>query len=394
MLQMKDFRRIISEAFLIGFFLLLLFCASNESELSKRIAVFSVNGSKPILATIILLVAFSFICIQHMKIKTDNVMNLLIVRFILYLIPCFLVQESTEFQIGLVAGVACSFMAYSLGKESTCTDKFIAIVMSTAAIVIAFQVLMTAQIRGLNINSSDLKWWMVIPIGQTNAIGTYFIPMVIVLDGFKNTKRGIYKSVLITIEWGLIASILFMGSRSTFILMGIYMIIRYLVPRTTISKKMMSRMLFAILIAVVGVIVVLLNNKNVMIQFAGKFNFNSLTYTRFKVYQETLAVFGQHFLLGRGAYAYKVYDAVMAHNFVLESLVESGILGSIPFFIALIICLRRMNQLKRMRSTYLYAVVFMLIKAMIEPTFYLVSIEIFFWLFVGFGVRQEMESEV
>ena len=63
-------------------------------------------------------------------------MNLLIVRFILYLIPCFLVQESTEFQIGLVAGVACSFMAYSLGKESTCTDKFIAIVMSTAAIVI------------------------------------------------------------------------------------------------------------------------------------------------------------------------------------------------------------------------------------------------------------------
>ena len=111
-------------------------------------------------------------------------------------------------------------MAYSLGKESTCTDKFIAIVMSTAAIVIAFQVLMTAQIRGLNINSSDLKWWMVIPIGQTNAIGTYFIPMVIVLDGFKNTKRGIYKSVLITIEWGLIASILFMGSRSTLILMG------------------------------------------------------------------------------------------------------------------------------------------------------------------------------
>ena len=75
-------------------------------------------------------------------------------------------------------------------------------------------------------------------------------------------------------------------------------------------------------------------------------------------------------------------------------MVESGILGSIPFFIALIICLRRMNQLKRMRSTYLYAVVFMLIKAMIEPTFYLVSIEILFWLFVGFGVRQEMESEV
>ena len=76
---------------------------------------------------------------------------------------------------------------------------------------------------------------------------------------------------------------------------------------------------------------------SVMVQFAGQFSFDSLTYTRFKVYQEALAVFGQHLLFGRGAYAYKVYDAVMAHNFVLESLIESGILGSVPFFVALII---------------------------------------------------------
>ena len=118
-----------------------------------------------------------------------------------------------------------------------------------------------------------------------------------------------------------------------------------------------------------------------------------MTYTRFKVYQEALAVFGQHLLFGRGAYAYKVYDAVMAHNFVLESLIESGILGSVPFFVALIICLKRMSQSKRMQNTYLYAVGFMLIKALMEPTFYLSSFEIFFWVFVGFAMRQEENKQ-
>ena len=325
MIRVRDFKQVISGAFLIGFFLLLLFCVSGESELSKRIVVFSIEGSKPILAAIMLLLAFCLTCVHGMKVRTDSITKLLIVRFVLYLIPCFFVQESSQLQIGLIAAVACSFMAYSVGKEGICTDKFIAFVMCVAAIVISLQVLTTAQVRGLSINSSDLKWWMVIPIGQTNAIGTYFIPMIIVIDGYRNTRKGMFRNILTIIEVCLIASILFMGSRSTLVLIGIYLIIRYLVPRAKISKQMMTRMLVIIPIIIVGLIVFLMKNMSVMVQFAGQFSFDSLTYTRFKVYQEALAVFGQHLLFGRGAYAYKVYDAVMAHNFVLESLIESGI---------------------------------------------------------------------
>lgn len=46
MIRVRDFKQVISGAFLIGFFLLLLFCVSGESELSKRIVVFSIEGSK------------------------------------------------------------------------------------------------------------------------------------------------------------------------------------------------------------------------------------------------------------------------------------------------------------------------------------------------------------
>ena len=173
MIKVRDFRRIINELFLISFMLILLLCVGEESELSKRIVVFTVKGSKHILVAVILAMTFCLTCIQKMRLKTDRVAEFLVIRFFLYLIPCLFVRDGSQLQIGLIAAVACSFMAYTVGKENECSDSFIALVLGGAACVISIQVLVTVFTRGLNINSPDLKWWMVIPIGQTNAIGTY-----------------------------------------------------------------------------------------------------------------------------------------------------------------------------------------------------------------------------
>lgn len=211
MIKAHDFRRIVNELFLILFMLLLLLCVGEESELSKRIVVFTIRGSKHILTAVMLLITFGLTCIRKMRIKTDRVAELLIIRFLLYLIPCLFANENAQLQTGLIAAVACSFMAYTVGKENECSDRFIALALGGAACVISIQVLITAFTRGLNINSSDLKWWMVIPIGQTNAIGTYFLPMMILLDGLKNSKDGFRRYILVLIEVLLIASILLMG---------------------------------------------------------------------------------------------------------------------------------------------------------------------------------------
>lgn len=389
MIKVRDFRRIINELFLITFMLILLLCVGEESELSKRIVVFSVKGSKHILTAVILAMTFGLTCIQKMRLKTDRVTELLVIRFLFYLIPCLFVRDGSQLQIGLIAAVACSFMAYTVGKENECSDRFIALVLGGAACVISIQILVTVFTRGLNINSSDLKWWMVIPIGQTNAIGTYFLPMMILLDGFKNTKNGFYRYILLLIEAVLLASILFMGSRSTLIIMAVYFVIRYLMPKAQISKQMMRRLLIAVPVLLFGIFLFLVKNNGAVAQFASQFSVNSLVYTRLKVYQEAMEVFGKHIFFGRGAYSYKVFDAVMAHNFVLEALIESGIIGSIPFFAAVIICIKQLKKNKKFQGNYLYAVVFMLIKALMEPTFYMASFEIFFWLLVGLGLREK-----
>ena len=242
MIKVRDFKRIINELFLISFMLILLLCVGEESELSKRIVVFTVKGSKHILTAVILAMTFCLTCIQKMRLKADRVVELLVIRFLLYLIPCLFVRDGSQLQTGLIAAVACSFMAYTVGKENECSDSFIALVLGGAACIISIQIFVTAFTRGLNINSSDLKWWMVIPIGQTNTIGTYFLPMMILLDGLKNTKNGFRRYILVLIEVVLMTSILFMGSRSTLILMAVYLVIRYLMPKAKISKQMMTRL--------------------------------------------------------------------------------------------------------------------------------------------------------
>lgn len=391
MMKERNFGKIVNESFLILFMILLVFFANKKNELDQRIAVFAINGNKHILAAILLVVVFGLICVNKKNIKVDIVAKLLIIRFVLYLIPCLFVNESSELQIGFIMAVLCSVMAYIVGRENDCSDEFIALVMGAFAIIIALQIFITALIRGVGINSSNLKWWMVIPIGQTNTIGTYFLPMFILVDGLQNTKSGIYRTIFIAIEVLLVASVFFMGSRSTLILLIAYLAVRYLIL-SRISRAVAIKLLIALPIVLVAVII-FSQDIGAIFKFISQFNLNSLMYTRIRVYQESWDIFCKHIILGRGAYAYEAYDAVMAHNFILESLVENGIIGTVPFLVALILSLKELKSVKRFQNAYFYVVVFILIKSSIEPTFYSATFEIFFWLLVGLGIRKENAEE-
>lgn len=391
MIKVSQYQRALGKIFL-GTFLILLLFVSGQSELSNRIVVFTVHGNKNTLSGMLLLLTFCLFLVCGTKIKVDDVTSLLIVRFFLYLIPCVFVEESSQLQFGLIAAVGCSFVAYYLGKRGAYTERFISIAMGSAATIIALQVFITAITRGLSINSEALKWWMVIPIGQTNAIGTYFLPMLILLDGYKNEKQGKWRKILIFIELFLVLSTLFMGSRSTLILTIFYFVLRYFLLKLKFRRKELRNLIIYVFTLMVIVIVFLYNNTEAIMAFLSNFSLYSLTYTRLQVYQEAITVFGQHFIFGRGAYAYSAYDAVMAHNFVLESLIQSGIIGSIPFFLAIYICLKKIYAMKWLQKTYLYAIAFLLLKALMEPTFYLISFEIFFWLIVGLGMSRELPA--
>lgn len=60
----------------------------------------------------------------------------------------------------------------------------------------------------------------------------------------------------------------------------------------------------------------------------GRFGVSTLFSNRINVYKETMELIFQHLLFGRSAYSYHVFDAVKAHNWLLESLVQTGLIGT------------------------------------------------------------------
>lgn len=249
------------------------------------------------------------------------------------------------------------------------------------------QIVHTAIVRNLGAFSDDLKWHMVIPTGQTNTIGTYFIPMFIMIDGLRRLQRRRKKNVFFVIEALLVVLLPLMGSRSTLLITLLYIMIRYIMPRANFTRGTIVRTILSIVGCTLILAVAMIVSSPTMESFQTLFSLYSMTFSRFQVYKESVALFLEYPIFGRGPYSYHAYDAVFSHNFILETLVQQGIVGSIPFIAAIFIVVRRLKRLGRFHATYFYAVVFLLIKGLMEPTFFLLNFEIFFWFFVGAGCR-------
>lgn len=75
-IKISQYQKALSKIFL-GTFLILLLFVSGQSELSNRIAVFTVHGNKNILSGMLLLLTFCPFLVFGTKIKVDNVTKLL-----------------------------------------------------------------------------------------------------------------------------------------------------------------------------------------------------------------------------------------------------------------------------------------------------------------------------
>ena len=88
-----------------------------------------------------------------------------------------------------------------------------------------------------------------------------------------------------------------------------------------------------------------------------------------------------------------VGDAVMTHNLVLEALVQSGIVGTILFLMALLETFFRLRNRTNLGYCYYYIFIVLIIRGMVEPTFFLLGFEIVFWLMMGYGYRFSERSD-
>lgn len=367
----------------------LILVSANETEISKRIVVPYLVGNKSLYLFVIIAIGWVIQFILMRETCICKIEFLLVVRGILFIFSNMIPATDGNIQVGIVLAVCIAPFAFSIGRKSKIKHETIAFICTLAGVVIASQIIYTYLYHGLNIlDMQNLKWWMVIPIGQTNNIGSYLLFFLVMADDLRNrTSRVMWKSLLYVALIIISIAFFIMGSRASLLMFSIYLFIRYCLPRASKDKKYKTRLLGILFISLIAVIYLLIMKLSFIYSVMDLFDFNSLTSTRFQVYAESIILFWQHPFFGRGTVPFAVGDAVMTHNLVLEALVQSGIMGTVFFIAALFKTFRKLHNRTELGYCYYYIFVLLIIRGMVEPTFFLLGFEIIFWLMMGYGYR-------
>ena len=276
----------------------------------------------------------------------------------------------TDYQNGIMLTYFVCIIAYLWGKEVN--KNFIAKILFLSLIVILFQLIVTYIGRELSFqNITNLKWWMWIPIGQTNTIGCYVIGMVTYI-----CSSGIKKILKFISYFIAFLCILFTVSRSGLLFFGLYTI--YIIVKWILSdtKRRSVRIVSVCAFFVLFISIYILSDSSLF----ERFNWDSLTSSRFQVYKEGLELFFRYPITGVTAYSFKIYDSVKAHNWVLESLIESGIFCSIILFYVIYLVIKIVSKRNK---EYLPFVAVYLLQGLVEPNLFTIGFDVFFWLLIG-----------
>ena len=337
-----------------------------------------------VMATISVL-AILLIVINGKK-SVNDVATWLIIRIPLYFLPILFI--SGDYKIGVAYAVFQCFFSYFIGHNYEGELSKVIKVIALFSICIAIEVYAVIIINGISIFAPDLKWYMVIPMGRSNYIDTILIPSFMLVDLFYVHRSNPWLRLFFSIFIG--GAVLATGSK-----LGLAVFIAYLVvesfeyffeanklKRSTILKGGIF-ILFIILILIFALTVFSDEIYGIVFRYVN----NNIFENRIKVFSDSFNLIFESFLFGRSAYSYHVFDAAKAHNWILESLIQTGVAGTVVYIVCLILSIKKINNLKdkRMRRMWLFFVVFYLIHGLGEPNLFGTTSDAFFWLMIGFA---------
>lgn len=365
-------KNLISEILLLFLFCGYIFISNDKDIVRAPITVSHLNANKT--AFMLFICIMATLLTGNVFFASDEVTNALILRAFIFYVICLLLYSlnifSAEFQYGILVTYFICIMAYLWGRDFV-VQKEICFLLFSCLVVILIQLVATFVIKNLSFSAvDDMKWWMKVPIGQTNTIGCYVMGMTLYIC-CSDVKK-ILKIFTLLLAFIIL---LFTYSRSGQLMFALYLV--YILVKKLFSKKSVKTYI-GILIAIFAFIVsiVFLNEKYGLLK---RFDLNSLTDSRIKVYKESLILFFKN-PFGIGAYKFHVFDADKAHNWILESLVQSGVLGTTFFILAIVYAYKK---IKKNNQSFLPFIVFYLLHGLVEPNLFTVSSDVFFWLLVG-----------
>ena len=337
--------------------------------------------------------------IKKDSINADVINFLLLFRIGIYLIPLIYIYNTNGF-FGNYFSVIASLMTY-LVFSSKNIDNY-----SSYNRLIKFIIIITfiqTIITAININSTGksiyYKLYMETPIGSSNFIGCIILPMIVFIIFFEEKKY--IKSLIIIL--GLITLILIRSKNAliVFLIFIVYFLIKKLVKSFFNLKNYMDKRLSIFLICFISFFILtiaffivkfVLNKFYMGIQLDGNGILkiiNAFSSGRLDVYLAELTRWSNNPLFG-GGMVYKVGE-MRAHNWIIEALVQSGILGLTVFFILLCIWYRKIKfyikKDKFIRACFI-SVIAILLQGLFEVSIFTTSIDILLWIFIGLSISK------
>lgn len=369
------------------FFCLFFFCwlfVFNPSDVDKAYVDSLFGPHITVSPTLCLLIIslITLICLLATRsLRVDKFLLLFLVRIPLYFIP--LLYLSGTFNWGTAYAVFQTCFAFYLGYSYKGSLRRIIPILTTVSLILSFEIFLIVAVKLPEVQSlSGLKCWMKLPFGQTNYLALYLIVFMVLTNVFFRSKR---KKLVIAYNIVIVAAVVFTNSRSALIVLGVYYLIELILFIKHHKLKLWHILSFAGVIVIGGVVVAV--RWDVFYPFISRFSFEALAGNRIKVYKDVLVLIAQNPWLGRSAFAYKAFDAVRAHNFILEAIVQTGIIGTILYIGLMVVVLLQLLKIRYARARYallaFYALTFL--HGLVEPNLFSPWSDTLVWFLFGMG---------
>jgi hypothetical protein len=401
----KPLKSTITWFYFFAFFLALCFIDEvNLDEPTKISTVFHINASK--LYVLIGLCSFFVLITLFKKPHFDKVFAGLVASASLGVLPLLYIENSYNYwgnYLPLLITVAAYFICVQ--TKSDVSEKIYKILCLICSII-SIQLIATEYhlFGGLSlgdIQNVEIKGSMKIPIGESNFIAAFLLPMLIYIFTYKRTKLTYLVSILTVYGLMLCRSKNALGLVMLIIFfMLTKKVIKYILKDRSVNKKTKVIIMLFVTAVFGGILVFVMNMIGLVIKelsfsyFSPYTNpivnyLDTMSSGRVVVLQEQLTRFSNHLFLGNG-YSYNIGET-KSHNWFLDLLVQRGFIGTVIF----IFCIKSIfKSSKPFYSTDKFTragvnmLAIMLIQGLFEITFFTISIDFLVWSMAGFLIAR------
>lgn len=381
-------------------FLILLFCTSYTLNNVVEIHVKYLNVNSIYLLCIFSLLFFVIACIRKYDINRISIMLVISIAF--GVIPLMYTTNLDSYFGNYLTVIISGITFYIISNTKKDFTDIIYKLLCLISLIISVQVIYTeymifGNLSFSNISNESIKLFMKIPIGSSNLIAAFLLPLLIFIESYGDKSRIKHLICLINIY-----SLVLCRSKnalSLFFIIIFYLFAKriyfFIIKDKSFSKnKKLIIIMFINAMLLLGVILTF----NIILNILNSLRFDyyisplsngilnkidTISSGRVVVYLDEINRIKDHIIFGNG-FAYEL-GMKRSHNWVIDLLVQRGIIGLYIYSYCLynILKIRLNNKDKFIKSSFnLLLVIF--IQGLFEVTVFTLGIDLLIWSISGF----------